>query len=458
MRLKNRLAASFLAAGWATQIVLGEFVLTLKWSKASLSQVACFCDNLEAGISCTEGWEDGAIMAWSTDQSWRNSSPLQSLSDAKSFVTTSSSSCDFPADSWSLVFDGTFENVEGDRTVGFSLSSQSTTKIQVGGIAFDPLLHTAPLEKLTYLRSPKVTKAQLNPPTHLSRIQVPNNSSDIRFQRIGSGVHVYVVDTNVDSSHREFSDMFGDSGESRVLSDFDESFVADIAHSSEGMACASEHGTHVASLVSGVKSGMAKDSVVHPVAIHPGCGIGGRLSDLLRGLAWITRHRLATPEPRPPALATMSLVVEKSASASEAIEYAINGVLDLNVTIVAAAGNYAFDSCMFLPAGMERVITVGALASGGRKAWALSNSGRCVDIWAPGDEVTAASSTCPLCELSISGTSQAAPIVAGIIAQHAQNRLSVDPATTKRWLASVNISHHVKGLGRLAHIPSLVSQ
>ncbi|RXM30562.1 Proprotein convertase subtilisin/kexin type 9 [Acipenser ruthenus] len=73
------------------------------------------------------------------------------------------------------------------------------------------------------------------------------------------------------------------------------------------------------------------------------------------------------------------------------------------VVLIAAAGNYWDDACLNSPASEPEVIT----ASG-------TNFGRCVDIFAPGDDIVSASSDCTTCFTSKSGTSQAAAHVAGV--------------------------------------------
>lgn len=61
-------------------------------------------------------------------------------------------------------------------------------------------------------------------------------------------------------------------------------------------------------------------------------------------------------------------------------------VTQMNIVVVAAAGNSKADACMFHPASARGAITVGAfeLHRGEDNAWAKTNFGYCVDIFAPG--------------------------------------------------------------------------
>jgi hypothetical protein len=96
------------------------------------------------------------------------------------------------------------------------------------------------------------------------------------------------------------------------------------------------------------------------------------------------------------------------------------------------------DSCDFVPAGLPGVITVAA-ADVTHDAtiaypWGWSNYGSCVDIWAPGVDIEGASPDCYECTAIFSGTSQATPLVSGLIAQYLSNNPTADAADVKRAL------------------------
>jgi hypothetical protein len=63
-------------------------------------------------------------------------------------------------------------------------------------------------------------------------------------------------------------------------------------------------------------------------------------SELEEGLDWVLDRHLAQPEPRKPAVVSMSLLVASDTTAADLIAQKVEELIDAGVTIVAAAGNY----------------------------------------------------------------------------------------------------------------------
>merc|ERR1719181_1348068 len=91
--------------------------------------------------------------------------------------------------------------------------------------------------------------------------------------------------------------------------------------------------------------------------------------------------------------------------------------------LVAAAGNLEKDACMYQPMGIDKTITVGASSltlSGSATedvvSW-FSNTGFCVDLYAPGSNMWTASQDTSdnIWGRSQSGSSFAAPVVGGVV-------------------------------------------
>ena len=102
------------------------------------------------------------------------------------------------------------------------------------------------------------------------------------------------------------------------------------------------------------------------------------------------------------------------------------------------------DACTVSPARVPAAITVGASDSRDRAA-SFSNYGRCVDWFAPGVGIASAWSTGDTAAKTISGTSMAAPHVAGAAALYLQRRPSATPAAVTTALRAATTKDVVQG-------------
>ena len=80
-----------------------------------------------------------------------------------------------------------------------------------------------------------------------------------------------------------------------------------------------------------------------------------------------------------------------------------------------AAGNEAQDACFVSPASVETAVTVGASTIADEQAF-FSNTGPCVDIFAPGLNILSTWSSSPRSINTLSGTSMASPHIVGLMA------------------------------------------
>ena len=246
----------------------------------------------------------------------------------------------------------------------------------------------------------------------LDRLDEPTLPGDSTFEysQTGLGVDVFVVDTGVLPGHDEFS--------GRVTSGY--SSIDD----GNGTLDCNGHGTHVAGTIAGVTYGVAKGATVVPVRVL-GCDGSGTLSGVIAGLSWISQIYDGSP-----AVVNMSL----GGGASASLDAAVQTLIDKGITVVAAAGNSTADACTASPARVSGAITVAASTAVDAIA-AYSNFGSCVDLIAPGSAIKSAYYTSSTATATLSGTSMAAPHVAGVVAQLLETQAST-PADVSLQLTS----------------------
>jgi serine protease AprX len=305
-----------------------------------------------------------------------------------------------------------------------------------------------------------------------------------RFGLTGSGVGVAVVDTGVDGALPDFRSA--DDGHSRVV---------ETAVTNQGATTVQDtygHGTDVAGIIAGDGAnrdpsdplrgqyvGVAPDANLISVKVADDSGRATVL-DVIYGLQFVVDHQ------RDYNIRVVNLSLDSTTPQSyktDPLDAAAESAWMHGIVVVASAGNRgtAADAVQFAPANDPYVITVGAVddrgtpRTGDDTVASFSSRGLTQDgfakpdIYAPGTHILSVlapnstfSTMCPACVVGgeyirTSGTSMAAPMISGLVADLLQEHPSWTPdqvkgALTSRFAKARASVPEVNGV-RLALIP-----
>jgi subtilisin family serine protease len=278
----------------------------------------------------------------------------------------------------------------------------------LAGIRNNPLVDYVEQDQTVSL----VQEFENNATWGLDRIDQADRPLDLlyHYNGGGAGTTAFIIDTGIRADHVEFGN--------RVLSGY--TAISDGG----GTADCNGHGTHVSGTVGGTTWGVAKQVTLTPVRVLD-CRGSGSWSGVISGIDWVAANAPAH------SVANMSLGGGKSASVNSAVA----GAVSKGVTMVVAAGNSSADACNYSPASEPTAVTVGATTSTDARA-SYSNYGTCVDIFAPGTNITSAWNTSSSATSTISGTSMASPHVTGVAALVRAANPTASPAAVSSFLVS----------------------
>ena len=315
---------------------------------------------------------------------------------------------------------GTVLQVYDHALDGFAVTM---TEDEVHALASDPAVASIQQDSIV-----EVTSTQSPTPSWgLDRIDqqnLPLNNSST-FASTGLGVHAYVIDTGIRVSHTDFG------GRASVGVDF-------VGDGQNGNDC-NGHGTHVAGTIGGTTYGVAKQASLVAVRVLS-CSGTGFSSNVIKGIDWVTANAVL------PAVANLSL----STSTNPLLDTAVKNSIAKGITYSIAAGNgvngAGINACQSSPASVTEALVVGASNSTDTRA-AWSNTGPCLDLFAPGVGISSDWIGSDSDTRVLDGTSMAAPHVAGVAAQYISRCPAATPAQVASMITAGATANHVQDAG-----------
>lgn len=280
---------------------------------------------------------------------------------------------------------------------------------QIEGLRYEPLV-----ESMTV--TVDMTSAGQRVPWGVTRVAGPGPGEGPTMSDAG-GVTVYVIDSGIDASNPDLNVV-------RHVN-----FVGGPDTDCNG------HGTHVAGIIG------ARDNDIGVLGVAPGvalvgvkvvdCSGEGTSASILKGIDWVAATAAG------PAVVNLSL----GGGIAPLLDSAIRSATAQGIFFVIAAGNAATDACLLSPSlngAAAGIVTVGASDVNDMEA-PFSNFGGCVDLWAPGVGLASTGRGAEGGLPVLSGTSMAAPHVAGAAARFLSQYPQASPAAVEQALIGSSV-------------------
>lgn len=304
--------------------------------------------------------------------------------------------------------------------------------LELGKVVDSIEINSAPMQFLSNVST--ITNVQgeetsLDPTTpagQWARIRVASQyrplapSFSVHELNYGSLPELYIMDTGINFDHDEFNYDGLTKVDFYTLDKFNGNFRDDVGH-----------GTGVASMAVGKNIGVARYAKLMNVKIG-GIVNGAKYSANLIEVGQAIDAILAevAKDPVKTRIVNMSWGIARSSW----LDSKVKSLLDAGLTVICAAGNSGISVEDISPAGIDEVITVGAIDKydipAGYNNISPSDSGLTtsdglsLDIFAPGDNVMVADYSNNSKYMISSGTSFASPLVAGVAVEIASMNTS----------------------------------
>lgn len=371
----------------------GHFIISTSDKSIGKSGMAAFCSNMEArGIfSCKHYWNVGAA-----------GSRGVRITDTAMLLL----------------------NINNMSNILFSETKDDYMILSAGSF-LGPTISTSSVPRRKLLED-----VQELPPKYFDYLGL--NSMSYTYTRLQHPAVVYLIggDMNIEDPEFKLSTFDNTSRASRA-------FPPPITRT----PCTTELGTHLASLISGLKHGLSKDAKIINVSLLELCSEDVRTSKVVSALDWIIENSSSYKK------VIVVIPIQIRGESKIVVNDMVQELLDAGAIVIAAAGNSAEDACGFSPSCLPGVITVAAahmINSTYGTPWFNSNFGSCVTLWAPGNDIEATSTMKANTTSVFSGTGQAMAIVAGIVA-------GIDYNFTSNGITNLLIKYSKRNI--VSHLP-----